>query len=61
MDLGVQTDSQLNFHEHTTVTKKADHLVAIICFLAFEKKAFINLYKTYIWPVSEYGNVIWGP
>ena len=60
-DLGVQIDNQLKFHNHTTVaTKKANHLVAIIrkTFQHFDK---VTLYKTYVRPVIEYGNIIWGP
>ena len=64
-DLGVQIDNQLKFHDHTTVTKKANCLVAIIhktsTFQHFDKVTLINLYKTYVRPVIEYGNVIWGP
>ena len=63
-DLGVQIDNQLKFHNHTTVaTKKANRLVAIIrkTFQHFDKNTLINLYKTYVRPVIEYGNIIWGP
>ena len=63
-DLGVLIDKQLKFHDHTTaVTKKASHIVAIIrkTFQHFDKTTFINLYKTYVRPVIEYGNAIWGP
>ena len=63
-DLGIQIDSHLKFHEHTTVvTKKANRLLSIIhkVFHYFDKATFINLYKTYIRPVLEYGNIIWGP
>jgi len=63
-DLGVQIDSQLNFHAHTTgFTKKANGLVAIICLITFEKNVYTNcnLYKTYIRLVLQYGNAIWGP
>jgi len=30
-------------------------------FQHFDKTIFTNLYKTYIRPVLEYGNVVWGP
>ena len=49
---------------HTTITiKKANRLLAIIqkAFQNFNKNMFINLYKIYIQPVLEYGNIIWGP
>ena len=63
-DLGVQIDSQLKFHDHTTtITKKANRLLAIIqkTFQHFDKNTVINLYKSYIQPVLEYGNIVWGP
>jgi len=63
-DLGIQVDSLLKFHDHTsTITKKANRLLSIIhkVFQHFDKTTFINLYKTYIRPVLEYGNIIWGP
>ena len=46
-----------------TYTKKANRLVAIIhkTFQHFDKVTLINLYKTFVRPVIEYGNVIWGP
>ena len=56
-DLGVQIDSKLKFHNHTTVvTKKANRLVAIIwkTFQHFDKVMLINLYKTFVRPVLEY-------
>jgi len=62
--LGVQVGSHLKFHEHTSVvTKKANQLLSIIhkVFQNFDKTTFINLYKSYIRPVLEYGNIIWGP
>ena len=64
-DLGVQIDKQLKFHDHTTtVAKKANRIVAIIrktFHQQFDKTTLINLYKTYVRPVIEYGNAIWGP
>jgi len=63
-DLGVQIDKQLKFHNHTTaVTKKANHIIAIIrkIFQNFDKTTLINLYKTYVRSVIEYGNVTCGP
>jgi len=59
-DLGVQIDKQLKFHDHTTaVTKEANRIVAIIhkTFQNFDKTTLINLYKTYIRPVIEYGKL----
>ena len=57
-------DNQLKFHDHTTtVAKKANRLLAVICktFQYFDHTTFINLYKSYIRPVLEYGNIIWEP
>ena len=57
-------DNQLKFHDHTTtVAKKANRLLAVIhkTFQNFDHATFINLYKSYIRPVLEYGNIIWGP
>jgi len=63
-DLVVQIDKQLKFPDHTTaVTKKANCIVGIIrkTFQHFDKTTLIDLYKSYVRPVIEYGNVIWGP
>ena len=54
--LGVQIDSQLEFHDHTTtITKKANHLLASIqkTFQHFNKNTIINLNKSYIQPVLK--------
>ena len=62
-DLGVQIDSKLKFHNHTTVViKKANHLVAIVwkTFQLFDKVTLIDPYKTFLRPVLEHGNIIWG-
>ncbi|XP_065902561.1 uncharacterized protein [Dysidea avara] len=61
-DLGIMIDNQLKFHDHTTtVAKKANRLLAVIhkTFQNFDHTTFINLYKSYIRPVLEYGNIIW--
>ncbi|XP_065896041.1 uncharacterized protein B0403.1-like [Dysidea avara] len=63
-DLGIMIDNQLKFHNHTTtVSKKANRLLAVIhkTFQNFDHTTFINLYKSYIRPVLEYANIIWGP
>jgi len=49
-DLSLQIDSQLKFHDHTTtITKKANRLLAIIqkTFQNFDKSIVINFYKSY--------------
>ena len=54
-DLGVPIDSILKFRNHTTVvTKKANHLVAII------QKTFQHFDKV-TKSVLEYGSIIYGP
>ena len=58
-DLRVHTDSQLKFYDHTTVVTILRRLT--ILQQHFDKNIFINLYKTYVQPVLEYGNVICGP
>ena len=63
-DLGVQIDSKLKFHNHTTVvTKKGNRLVTILqkTFQHFDKVTLINPNKTFVQPVLEYGNIIWRP
>ena len=45
-----------------TITKKANRLLAIQkTFQHFDKNTVVNLYKLYIRPVLEYGNIVWGP
>jgi len=59
-DLKILIDSQ-KFHDQiTAITKKTNHLVAINhkAFQHFIKAIFINLCKTYIRPVLEFGNVM---
>lgn len=63
-DLGILIDAHLKFHDHTTsVSKKANRILALIrrSFQYFDNKTFINLYKSFVRPILEYGNVIWGP
>ena len=63
-DLGLLIDNQLKFHNHTTaVAKKANRILAVIhkTFQYFDHNTFINLHKSYICPVLEYGNIICGP
>ncbi|XP_065883935.1 uncharacterized protein [Dysidea avara] len=63
-DLGIMIDNQLKFQDHTTtVAKKANRLLAVIhkTFQNFNHATFIKLYKSYIRPMLEYGNIIWGP
>jgi len=63
-DLGILIDHKLKFHNHTsTITKKANSILAFIykTFQYIDCNTFINLYKAFVHPVMEYGNIIWGP
>ena len=56
-DLGIQVDSYLNFmNTLLKLPRKPTDSYQL-----FDKAMFINLYKTYIWPVLEYGNIMWEP
>ena len=63
-DLGVLTVNRLKFHEHvSTVTKKANRILAILhkIFEYMDGGTFVNLYKSFVRPILEYGNIVWGP
>ena len=62
-DLGILIDNHLKFHDHTTAAdKEANRILAVIykTFQCFDHNTVINLYKSYIRPVLECGNIIWG-
>ena len=63
-DLGIIVDSNLNFKDHVTqMTAKANRIVGIIrrSFDFLSEKLFVQLFKTLVRPVLEYGHVIWQP
>jgi len=63
-DLGILIDHKLKFHYHTsTITKKANSILAVMhkTFQYIDCNTFNNLYKAFVRPVLEYGNIIWGP
>lgn len=63
-DLGVFIDDKLKFHDHSSIiAKKANSILAVIhkTFQYMDRNTFVNLYKAYVRPVLEYGNIIWGP
>ena len=63
-DLGIIIDNQLKFHRHaSSVSNKAHQLLALIwqSFIYFDTETFPHLYKSIVWPILEYGNLIWGP
>ena len=63
-DLGVNIDEGLKFHDHVNITvKKANSIVGIIKrnFRNLDDTIIIQLYKTLIRPILEYGNSVWYP
>ena len=63
-DQVVLIDDKLKFHAHTaSVIAKANHILAIIhkSFPFTDNDMLINLYKSLVRSIIEYGNTIWGP
>ncbi|WAR21988.1 YWV1-like protein [Mya arenaria] len=63
-DLGVIFDSRLTFEEHITEIASKAHRVTGIIWRSFEfmnKDMFLNLYKSIIRPIVEYGSCVWSP
>ena len=63
-DLGVVIDSSLKFHNHTaTVAARANRILAVInkSFEYLNTNVLLPLYKSFLRPILEYGNIIWGP
>ena len=63
-DLGIHIDNNLKFHFHTaSVISKANRTLSIIhkSFHFTDNHMFVNLYKSLVRPIIEYGNIIWGP
>ena len=57
-------DSKLNFHKHcaSLVSKTNQHLSIIKrSFSSLEACTLLQLHKSLIRPILEYGNVVWGP
>jgi len=62
-DLVIFINNKLKFHNHTsTITKKANSILAVMhkTFQYIDFDTYINLYKAFVHPVLEYGNIIWG-
>ena len=63
-DLGILFDTGSKFHQHTSETAMKANRV-----LACKRRGFINLnesvplqlYKSTVWSILQYGSVIWGP
>ena len=63
-DLGVLVDDQLTFKEHiATATAKANRVLGVIrrSFQHLEIDTFIDLYKSMVRPILEYGHSVWQP
>ena len=57
-------DSRLTFEEHITeITSKAHRVTGMIwrSFEFMNKDMFLNLYKSIIRPIVEYGSCVWSP
>jgi hypothetical protein len=63
-DLGVMIDSKLSFKDHVAYnTAKANRMVGIIrrTFDHLTEKTFVQLYKSMVRPLLEYGHCVWQP
>jgi hypothetical protein len=63
-DLGVFVDNGLNFKEHVAkCTTKANQVVGVIrrSFDFLTEKLFVQLYKSLVRPILEYGHTAWQP
>jgi len=63
-DMGITIDCSLKFHSHTAiVTTKANRILAVIkkSFEYLNTNMLPQLYKSFIRPILEYGNIVWGP
>ena len=63
-DLGVLIDNKFKFHNYcSVVASKANRMLAIISksLQYMDGNILLNLYKSFIPPIVEYGTMIWGP
>ena len=63
-DLGITVDSSLKFHTHTsTVAARANRMLALInkSFEYLNTSMLLQLFKSFVRPILEYGNTVWGP
>ena len=63
-DLGVLIDNKFKFHNHSSVVaSKANHMLTIVSksFQYMDDNILLNLYKSFVRPIVEYGTVICGP
>ena len=62
--MGIVVDSSLKFHNHTAiVAARANRILAVInkSFEYLNTNVLLQLYKSFVRPILEYGNIIWGP
>jgi hypothetical protein len=63
-DLGVFVDNSLNFREHVArVTTKANRVVGVMrrSFDFLDEDLFVQLYRSLVRPIVEYGHPAWQP
>ena len=62
-DLGVLMDTEIKFHQQISAIKKANQILGLIkkTFAMKNEDNISLLYKTFVQPLREYANVIWGP
>ena len=63
-DLGVLMDTEIKFHQQTSsAIKRANQILGLIkkTSAAKNEENISVLYKTFVRPLLEYANVIWGP
>jgi len=63
-DLGITVDYSLKFHGHTAiVTAKANRILAVInkSFEYLNTNMLPQPYKSFVRPILEYWNIVWGP
>ena len=62
-DLGILFDTDSKFHQHASETAmKANRVLACMRrgFIYLNESVLLQLYKSVVRPILEYGNVIWG-
>ncbi|RZC37033.1 hypothetical protein BDFB_009272 [Asbolus verrucosus] len=63
-DLGIVITTQLKWTNHViNIVKRANSMIYLFrkAFQSLNETTFTKLYKTYIRPLLEFGNVIWSP
>jgi len=63
-DLGITFDSNLSATSHVmSVVFTANQRVNLLLrsFLTHNRSVFVKAYIAYVWPILEYGSVVWSP